>query len=178
MVGPCRKMLGMKNDYSKWKRGMQRNSTGCYYINRKGMEKIYKRFGPNYAPRNWNPADRFIYSVLNSYNYTKPLFNMRLNRSTVTGNIRSNRNRIGRMNSMFKTYYNRINRKRKNNKPKPDSISNPRPKPKPKPNKKVILKTRLRGRVRILTARLRRVKNWRRKIRIMNRLRSIRRRLS
>ena len=94
MVGPCRKMLGMKNDYSKWKRGMKRNSTGCYYINRKGMAKIYKKYGPNYAPKNWNPADRFIYSVLNSYNYTKPLFNMRLNKSIVTGNIRSNRIRI------------------------------------------------------------------------------------
>ncbi len=174
MVGPCRKMLGMKNDFSKWRRGQQRNSTGCYYINRQGMEKIYKRFGPNYVPRNWYPADRFIYTVLNSYNYTKPLFNMRLNRSTVTGNIRSSRRRIKNMNSMFKTYYNRVNQQRKNNKPKPK----PKPESKLKQKKKIILKTRLRRRLRRLTGRLRRVKNRKRRIRIRNRLKNIRKQLS
>jgi D-alanyl-D-alanine carboxypeptidase len=166
------------------------------------MEKIYKRFGPNYVPRNWYPADRFIYTVLNSYNYTKPLFNMRLNRSTVTGNIRSNRRRIKNMNSMFKTYYNRVNQQRKNNKPKPKPKSTPKPKPKstpkpkpkstpkpkpkstPKPKsklkqkKKIILKTRLRRRLRRLTGRLRRVKNRKRRIRIKNRLKNIRKQLS
>lgn len=66
------KMLEMNCDYSPWIKG--RYSTGCYYITRKGMEKIIK-LGDNFIPKTYYPSDHLIYKLIKSYNYTKPLFN-------------------------------------------------------------------------------------------------------
>ena len=184
-MNACRKMSRMKKDYSRWRVGSRRYSTGCYYITRKGMKKICSRFKNNFVPHGKDPADKLLYRILISYNYTKPLFNMRPNRSLVVNRVRVKRGRVNAEKKIFHKHFDKV-KKNKQTKPQPKPKSqqkpkpqqNQKPQPKPKQKKEIILKTRLKRRVRRLTARLRRVKNRGTKIRIMNRLRSIRRRLS
>ena len=84
------KMIEMKNDYSKW--NIDRWSTGCYYINRKGMKKIYDIYFKNNIIDLKNKPNKtkgycsdrdIIYNVINSYNYTKPLFNHQVSESSI-----------------------------------------------------------------------------------------------
>lgn len=121
MKSEMRKMLKMDNDYSLWKKSYRRNSTGCYYITRKGMEKIIK-LGLDYIPMNWNPADRFIYDTLITYNYTKPLFNLKNRNTSLLGiiNFRNNWD-----NKLFGKYFEKIKlirRLKNNNKVKKNNI--------------------------------------------------------
>ena len=113
MKSEVRKMLKIDNDYSLWKKSYRRNSTGCYYITREGMKKIIK-LGLDYIPMNWNPADRFIYDTLITYNYTKPLFNLKNRNTSLLGiiNFRNNWD-----NKLFGKYFRKIGliRRLKNN---------------------------------------------------------------
>ena len=113
MKSEVRKMLMMNTDYSRWKRCDKRNSTGCYYITRGGMEKIIK-LGLDYIPMNWNPADRFIYDTLITYNYTKPVFNLKSRDSSLLGGVTFRNNWDKRL---FGKYFRKIGliRRLKNN---------------------------------------------------------------
>ena len=67
----------MRKDFSKWREG--RRSTGCYYITKKGMKKIYDNYESNFIPKSYNPADHFIYKVLNKKNVSEeyaPVFSV------------------------------------------------------------------------------------------------------
>lgn len=69
-------MLTIKSLFYKW--NLNCWSTGIYYINRKGMEKIYNEYYKNnYIILNHKlpVADILIYNKLNTYVYSKPLFN-------------------------------------------------------------------------------------------------------
>ena len=106
----CKKMIKMRNDFSKWKKG--RFSTGCYYITRKGMKKIYDNYKSNFIPNNLNPADHFLYKVLKSYNYTKPLFNIKINYSLVRNTNRFNKKYEYENMKLFISYYGNIIRRK------------------------------------------------------------------
>jgi GR25 family glycosyltransferase involved in LPS biosynthesis len=101
----CKKMLMMGKDYSKWAYRTKRKSTGCYYITREGMKKIFANFPVNFVPKGKAPADTFIYTVLNSYNYTKPLFNIKRNQSLVVKRMRFDKEKELVMDRMFRYYY-------------------------------------------------------------------------
>ena len=66
-------------------------STGCYYINRKGMEKIYNKYVKNgiidfstLKERNEIIADQFlIYPQLQTYIYNRPTFTDQCKLSTI-----------------------------------------------------------------------------------------------
>ena len=81
-------MIGMKNDYSEWK--SSRWSTGAYYINKKGMTKIYNLCYSDHMINMdrciSNIADVFIYMTIKSYNYTKPLYIHQIIESTIHQN--------------------------------------------------------------------------------------------
>ncbi len=65
----------MTDDYSRWNH--TRWSTGIYYINKIGIDKMYNLYYKNgkIDLNNNNVADHgLIYKTLISYNYTKPLF--------------------------------------------------------------------------------------------------------
>lgn len=113
MKSEVRKMLKMDNDYSLWKKSYRRNSTGCYYITRKGMEKIVK-LGLDFVPKTFYPADHFIYDKIITYNYTKPLFNLKNRNTSLLGiiNFRNNWD-----NKLFGKYFRKIRliRRLKNN---------------------------------------------------------------
>jgi GR25 family glycosyltransferase involved in LPS biosynthesis len=80
-----------KEDYIKWY--YKHFSTGCYYINRKGMEKIYNLFYKNkkidlsIKLKNYVADDGVIYNNLISYLYTKPTFINVLFTSTIVNNL-------------------------------------------------------------------------------------------
>ena len=107
------KMLKMNTDYSLWKKCYVRNSTGCYYITRKGMKKIIK-LGLDFIPNTFYPADHFIYDKIITYNYTKPLFNLKNRNTSLLGiiNFRNNWD-----NKLFGKYFRKIRliRRLKNN---------------------------------------------------------------
>jgi len=69
-------MLTMDSDYSKW--NLARWSCGAYYINKNGMRKIYDVYFKNgeikLVNTNTHQPEPAIYTYINSYNYTKPLF--------------------------------------------------------------------------------------------------------
>ena len=77
----------LKSDYCRWSRLFI--STGCYYINRAGMRKIYNLFYKNgkidlsIKLKNYVADDGVIYNNLNSYIYTKPTFINILFKSTI-----------------------------------------------------------------------------------------------
>ena len=76
-VQSVKKMIAMDNDYCEW--DCSKWSTCCYYINRKGMKKIYDLFYKNgkidlsIKLCNYVADDGVIYKNLTTYNYTKPL---------------------------------------------------------------------------------------------------------
>ena len=109
-LGECKQMVKMGNNFSKWKMG--RFSTGCYYITKKGMKKIYDNYKLNFIPKSFNPADHFLYKVLKSYNYTKPLFNIKMNYSLVRNKNRFNKKYESENTNLFKTYYKKIIRRK------------------------------------------------------------------
>jgi len=78
-------MLNMDSDYSKWKDS--RWSSGAYYINKKGMRKIhdlcFNNSKINLDNNGLYAADIFIYSSIDTYNYTKPLFIHQIKESTI-----------------------------------------------------------------------------------------------
>ena len=106
----CKKMVKMGNDFSKWKKG--RFSTGCYYITKNGIKKIYDNYKSNFIPKSFNPADHFLYNVLKSYNYTKPLFNIKMNYSLVRNKNRFNKKYELENIKLFKIYYKKIIRRK------------------------------------------------------------------
>ena len=73
-----KKMLKINKNYYLWKK--KRWSTGCYYITRKGMNKIMK-LGLNYIPK--IAIDHFIYKKIKTYNYTRPIFNLKENNKSL-----------------------------------------------------------------------------------------------
>lgn len=94
------KMLEMNCDYSPWFKG--RFSTGCYYITRKGMEKIIK-LGVNFIPKSYYPSDHLIYKLMKSYNYTKPLFNtLNIEKSLIVSQPR-----VLNLIPIFRKYFNK-----------------------------------------------------------------------
>jgi len=78
-------MIDMKSDYSEWNKS--RWSTGAYYINKKGIDKIYDLCYGNQMINldhcSDHTADFFIYFTIKSYNYTKPLFIHQIIESTI-----------------------------------------------------------------------------------------------
>jgi len=72
------KMLSSDKNYFRW--NIHRWSTGCYYINRKGMEKIYNKYYKNNnidisLKLTYYTADGdIIYNSLITYNYKIPTF--------------------------------------------------------------------------------------------------------
>jgi len=82
-----KKMSTLDNDFYPWNRYF--TSTGCYYINRKGMEKIYNLFYKDgkidfsVKLKNYIADDGVIYNNLVSYVYTKPTFTNVLFKSTI-----------------------------------------------------------------------------------------------
>jgi GR25 family glycosyltransferase involved in LPS biosynthesis len=81
-------MIDIKDDYSEWHDA--RWSSGAYYINKKGMKKIYdlcysdQMININNCMS--NISDKCIYSIIKSYNYTKPLFIHQIIQSTIHQN--------------------------------------------------------------------------------------------
>jgi len=81
------KFKNCKNNFVKW----TYNNWGAtaYYINKKGIDKIYKKFNIfkyNIILDNTNipiVADILIFDSLNTYTYTKPLFNHKPGNSTI-----------------------------------------------------------------------------------------------
>jgi len=79
MVSLQKELINCSSDFKKY---TGTRSTGVYYINRNGMEKIYKRYIKNgkidlsnNRVRGELLADgRAIYPLLKSYHYTKPTF--------------------------------------------------------------------------------------------------------
>jgi GR25 family glycosyltransferase involved in LPS biosynthesis len=71
-------MSNLDNDYCKWT--PQYWSTSCYYINKKGMKKIYDLFYKegkidlSIKLHNYVADDGVIYNNLITYNYTKPTY--------------------------------------------------------------------------------------------------------
>lgn len=106
----CKKMIKMRNDFSKWKKG--RFSTGCYYIAKSGMKKIYDNYKSDFIPKTFNPADHFLYKILKSYNYTKPLFNIKMNFSLIRNTNRFNKKYELENIKLFKVYYKNIIRRK------------------------------------------------------------------
>jgi GR25 family glycosyltransferase involved in LPS biosynthesis len=81
-----RSMSNMEYDYSKW--NPSRSSTGAYYINKNGMRKIYDVYFKDGkikldSRRELQYAEPAIYTWLNTYNYTKPLFIHQFTESTL-----------------------------------------------------------------------------------------------
>lgn len=80
-------MRTLKTNFYPWNRYF--TSTGCYYINRKGMEKIYNLFYKDgkidfsVKLKNYIADDGAIYNNLVSYVYTKPTFINVLFKSTI-----------------------------------------------------------------------------------------------
>lgn len=98
-IKEIKKMLKMSSNYNEWKKG--RFSTGCYYITRKGMNEILK-FGLNYIPNYFCPADHFIYSKIKTYNYTRPLFNLNERDTTL---IMEKKIRINKDKKLYRKYF-------------------------------------------------------------------------
>ena len=107
-VNEMKKMLESNNDYSKW--NIHRWSTGCYYINRKGMEKIYNKYYKNNnidisLKLTYYTADGdIIYGSLITYNYTKPTFINLLLGSIIGNQLRHENN----CNNFINTYFNNL----------------------------------------------------------------------
>jgi len=70
------KMIQYKTRFCNWH--CDNYSTGCYYINRKGMKKLLELSEDQY-----DKADNFIYNNIKTYTYTRPLFNHQANESTI-----------------------------------------------------------------------------------------------
>ena len=82
-----KKTILLKEKFIKWNKDCW--STVAYYINRRGMKKIYDKYIKNntLVINNDIPiADILIYKSLNTYVYTKPLFNHTNNISTIKPN--------------------------------------------------------------------------------------------
>ena len=86
-VGEMNKLINMKSDYHLWIK--KYCCAGCYYINKKGMKKIYDLFHKegkiDLSIKLYNhEADRgVIYDNLITYNYTKPTFINKMFISTI-----------------------------------------------------------------------------------------------
>lgn len=68
---------------------MVRWSTGIYYVNRKGMEKIYNLYINNdkiVFNNNCAVADFLVYNNMVTYTYTKPLYIHQIIESTIHQN--------------------------------------------------------------------------------------------
>ena len=82
-----KEMIKMKNDYYRWKKGGWGN--GCYYINEKGMKKIYDlyykegKIDLTINIDNYYADDSILYTQVITYHYTKPLFINKLFESTI-----------------------------------------------------------------------------------------------
>ena len=80
-------MINMKSDYRLWRQGCW--STGCYYINKMGMKKIYDLFYKegkidlSIKLHNYVSDDGVIYNNLITYNYTKPTYINKIFISTI-----------------------------------------------------------------------------------------------
>jgi GR25 family glycosyltransferase involved in LPS biosynthesis len=90
-------MIKEKDLFSEWKLEKNRWATGAYYINRLGMKKLYDLFYKNnsYHIKHIQCealADHLLYYYLNTYNYTKPLFNNKLYKSEIS--IKKNKTQI------------------------------------------------------------------------------------
>ena len=104
-------MLIMENNYCKWSN--DKWCTGCYYINRKGMKKIYdlyykeNKIDLSIKLINYVADEGIIYNNLICYNYTKPTFIFFETKSTI---IEKN-NLIKNVNNIMKDYFlkNKIN---------------------------------------------------------------------
>ena len=78
-------MINMKYDYSKWNNS--RWSAGAYYINKKGINKIYELFCKNgkiiLDEKKYHVSEYILYKSIITYNYTKPLFIHQIKESTI-----------------------------------------------------------------------------------------------
>ena len=77
------------------------------------MEKIIK-LGLDFVPKTFYPADHFIYDKIITYNYTKPLFNLKSRDTSLLGRINFRNNWDKRL---FGKYFKKIGliRRLKNN---------------------------------------------------------------
>ena len=85
------RMIKVNRDFIRW--NVTSSSSGCYYLNRKGMSRILSldieksllntvfmedtnKNNKNYKKRGWpHVSDIVLYNYINSYTYTNPLFN-------------------------------------------------------------------------------------------------------
>lgn len=111
--------LKLKEDYCPWNR--YHWSTGCYYINRKGMEKLYNMFYKNNIIDisqnliNYVADYGIIYNNLVTYNYTKPLFCIKKYKSLIQKTC-INTNDFCILNHTIKTFFNNLRHKSKKKK--------------------------------------------------------------
>tara|TARA_B110000037_G_scaffold178746_1_gene204616 strand:- start:2249 stop:2911 length:663 start_codon:yes stop_codon:yes gene_type:complete len=89
-INELRKIIKLKNHYSLY--NPSRWSTGCYYINRKGIEKIYNKYYKNnkidlsLKLKHYSADKSTIYGQLQTYNYTKPTYINKLFGSIIGNN--------------------------------------------------------------------------------------------
>jgi len=77
------KMLENKLLFCDW--NDNKFSTGCYYINKKGIKKIVEIIDST-DEKDYNSSDIFIYKHLKTYTFTRPLFNHQTNNSLIHNN--------------------------------------------------------------------------------------------
>jgi GR25 family glycosyltransferase involved in LPS biosynthesis len=114
-----KKMFIMKNDFCKW--SLSNWCTGCYYINRKGMKKIYdlyykdNKIDFSIKLINYLADQGALYNNLICYNYTKPTFIFYNIKSTIV----EKNNLINNVNNMMINYLlNKNNYKNNSNREK------------------------------------------------------------
>ena len=116
MTSNVNKYKGFRKLWNNWDE--RHWSTGCYYINRKGMEKLYNMFYKNNIIDisqnliNYVADDGIIYNNLVTYSYTKPLFCIKKYKSLIQKTC-INTNNFCILNHTIKTFFNNLRHKSK-----------------------------------------------------------------